>query len=177
MPLNSRTIIKRLRGSETGKAPFFDYSLGAYLVANFGAMGGKKGWVIECSNPTIESLTTRNLPLFRIGIYHDSLSAKILVEDDRTDQIIQGYTISVFKQMARADGYDEEEELNFYDMADAVMDWANTYLQPTALTLDEDGCPTLFDFRYVSQSQIQRSNEQKYIYQEFNFQATRQMRL
>ena len=175
MPLSSRQILANLRGSETGKAPFLEYSLGDYLTKYFDLSKGKRSWMIECSNPAIISLVNRKLQLFRIGIYHNSLSNSILVEDNRSDQVIQGYTISVFKGMARKEGYDEEEEFVFYDMCDAIVNWQNTYLKPTVLSMDADGCPTILDFKYVSQSQIQRSEEQRYIYQEYNFQAIKQL--
>ena len=44
MPLSSYAILQKIRGSDDGVAPFTAGSLGAYIAANFGALGSAYSW-------------------------------------------------------------------------------------------------------------------------------------
>jgi hypothetical protein len=168
--ISSFQILKNMRGSEDGTPPFTANSLSAYLESNFGLQGSSKSWMIELSNERPQALLTRNLEPFRIGIYESPMSTLLQVENDIVDYIYQPYTFSIFKQMARRDGYNEEEEAYVLDLKDAIIAWAKI-VPITTLTSDEDGCPTLDTFSYISNNTIIRENG--FVYLELTFRAKR----
>jgi nitrous oxidase accessory protein NosD len=174
MPLSSWDILTRLRGSTDGLSPFASGSLGAYLTANFGATNSNYEWMIELSNQSVSELIERKLSTFRIGIYERPSNSLLIVEDERPDLITESYVISLFKQMAREEGYNEEEEKHVLDLKDAIINWSKVALVSN-LTVDSDSHPTLFNFSYISKNTVIRNDSGKYIFIELYFNAKRQL--
>jgi hypothetical protein len=173
MPLSSYGILQAIRGSSDGTPPFATGSLGLYLEDNFGSLGSASSWMIELYNQPITALVNRNLESFRIGIYEGSSIASMLVEDDRPDLIKQPYTISLFKRVARQDGYGEEEEAHILDLKDAIIAWTKDSATVSVLTQDSNDDASLFTFSYITTNTIVR--ELNYIYLELSFNALRQI--
>lgn len=173
MPLGSYALLQKIRGSTDGTPPFTAGSLGSYLESNFGSLGSANSWMIELFNQPITALVNRNLEPFRIGIYEGSSIGSMLVSDDRPDLIRQPYTISLFKRVARKDGYGEEEEAHLMDLKDAIINWTKDSATVTTLTLDSNSEATLFTFTYITTNTIVR--ESNYIYLELSFNALRQI--
>lgn len=175
MPLGSYAILQKLRGSTDGTPPFDAGSLGAYIETNFATLGSAKSFQIECFQQTIQQLASRNLEPFRIGIYESPSQNRMLIEDDRPDLITQPYTISIFKRMARAKGYSEEEENHVFELKDAIIEWATRNAEVSRITLDSNSEASLLTFTYITTNTITRDDVQKYVYLEMQFNALRQI--
>jgi hypothetical protein len=173
MALGSYAILQKIRGSDDGLAPFTAGSLGSYLSSNFGSLGGNNSWMMELFNQSVPALVKRNLEPFRIGVYETSSIASMLVEDDRPDLVRQPYTVSIFKKMARAGEYGENEEKHVLDLKDDIVNWSKDSAIITTLTLDGSNEASLFTFSYITTNTIIRDSN--YVYLEMTFNALRQL--
>ena len=170
MALNLSDCMQKIRGSVTGLAPFDAGSLGKYLQDNWGEPNGNKAWGITFDGANVYEIARETIPDFLIAIVPTSVTPIVQVGAEQTTFAVQRWTFRVIKRLAKKNAYAEDEELPLYDLRQQIIDWVTqSNFSIGSLTLDAGGLPTLTTFTYISEGNVERSKDGRFIRKELYF--------
>jgi len=162
--------LQNIRGSDNGLSPFLNGSLGKYLEDNWSATNGNKAWAITFDGDNTFEIAQKTIPDFLIVITPSSSSPLVQVGATQTTMALQRFTIKVIKRLSKPNQYAEDEELKVYDLRGQIIDWCtNSGFSIATLTVDGEGLPTMTTFTYISEGNVERSKDGRFIRKELFF--------